>query len=84
MGGLYLLLGGLVWCWRWSFRDSLDRTVEVDDLFEVVRVREVIDLDFDAVLSGGGDTDSSDIGHALEEGLVDLDVADVVVDDFGG
>ena len=61
-------------------RPGLERSVEVDDSFKLVLgVFEVIDLKLDPILSRRRDPDSAHPHQTLEEGLVDLNIPDIVV-----
>lgn len=63
---------------------SSEWTIEVDDSGDGGGSWDVVHFDLDAVLAAAGDADGADIEETLPEGLGDLDVSDVVVDNFSG
>ena len=50
----------------------------------LARIRQIGNIDFHFVLSGTGNRDPADAQNAGQQGLLDLDVANVIVLDFGG
>lgn len=67
----------------WDAVGVLEGAVEVDGFFYFCGSWYCVGDDFDAILSAAGDSDAADVEDAIEEGLIDLDVADVIVQDLG-
>ena len=69
--------------WRGELSRILNGAVQIDNLLQFLGAGEVVYLNFHAVLPRRRYPDPPYIGHSLEEGLVDLNVPDVVVEDLG-